>query len=1009
MAELRHFLAEQNGRPLGEMKTFRKRIGTLFVVAMAAGLTLLAPRLHSQQIELTAAVSYEGQRVSSVQLAGQPDGNTRKLRALIVQPINAPYAQAKIDETVAALKKAGDFKDVEVQVTPAAEGVHVVFVLKPAYYFGVYTFPKAEKAFSYTRLLQAANYSKQEPFTQEKVEEAESSLLEFFHRTGFFRATVEPKMQIDQAHGVVNVEYDINLKKRAKFGDVILEGVSEEQTKRLKASLRSIRARIKGAYIKPGKPYSLRRLNAATAFLQQQLGKQHFLAGRVKLVSTLYNSETNRTDIKYGVTEGPKIEIKLAGAHVWGRTQKKLIPMYQENSVDPDLVNEGAQDLTSYFQSKGYFDAKVQSQIQKQPSGVIVLYQIVKGRRGKVEAIEFHGNEHFSDKDLKSHVLVTKRMPLNPLSHGKYSEQLVRKSVKNIEGLYRGAGYSQVKVTPKLVNKDNKLQLAFQVEQGVRDVVESLQIEGNKALTQQELAPKGMNLEPGKPYSTLLLTKDRDQIMATYLDKGFLNVTFKSRVEHTKDDPHHVHVVYQVEEGRQVHTARFGSIGAQHTRPEIIARNANIKVDKPLSQTALLRGESQLYTLGVFDWASVDTRQPITDDPKAEVLVKAHESKRNSIAYGFGFQVINRGGSIPGGTIALPGLPPIGLPTKFATSQQTFWGPEGSIEYTRRNFRGRAETLTLSVFGARLDQRAAASLVNPTIWNTGWSSTVTFSAERTSENPIFTARLGGAGIQFQHYLDKNRQKSVVFRYDFRRTNLSNIVIPDLVLPEDQNVRLSTLSASFSRDSRDSALDAHKGIYESVQLDISPSSLGSNTSFGRFLGQIAYYRSLTSDSSLVWANSLRLGMEHAFGGQHIPISESFFSGGGSTLRGFSLNGAGPQRVVSVCAVDNPGCNETISVPVGGKQLVIFNSELRFPLGVSLPLIGGVLGGAVFYDGGNVYTNVRFSNIFSDFTHTVGGGLRYKTPVGPVRVDIGHLLNAPPGIKSLQFFVTLGQAF
>jgi outer membrane protein assembly factor BamA len=286
---------------------------------------------------------------------------------------------------------------------------------------------------------------------------------------------------------------------------------------------------------------------------------------------------------------------------------------------------------------------------------------------------------------------------------------------------------------------------------------------------------------------------------------------------------------------------------------------------------------------------------------------------------------------------------------------------------------------------------------------------VTFSGERTSENPIFTARLGGAGIQFQHYLDKNRQKSVIFRYDFRRTNLSNIAIPGLVLPEDQNVRLSSLSASFSRDSRDSPLDAHKGIYESFQVDMNPSFLGSSTSFGRFLGQTAYYKSLTSDSSLVWASSLRVGLEHAFGGSHIPISESFFSGGGSTLRGFSLNGAGPQRDVLVCPADNPSCGEKISVPVGGKQLVILNSELRFPLGISPPLVGGTLGGAVFYDVGNVYSNVRFSNIISDLTHTVGGGLRYKTPVGPVRVDIGHLLNAPPGVKSLQVFVTLGQAF
>src|SRR6478752_2397995 len=992
------------------MKNFQRWIGTSIIVAVAAGLTLLSPKLHSQQqIEATAAVSYEGQRVASVQLAGQPDGNPRKLKALITQPINAPYAQAKVDETAAALVKAGGAKDVEVQVTPAPEGLHVLFVLKPAYYFGVYTFPKAEKTFTYTRLLQAANYSKQEPFAQEKVEEAESSLLDFFHRTGFFMATVEPKMQTDKAHGVVNVEYDVNLKRRAKFGDVILAGASEAQTKRLAGSLRSIRARIKGAYIKPGKPYTLKKLTAATAFLQQQLGNQHFLSGRVKLVSTLYNPETNRADIKYEVREGPKIDIKLAGAHVWGRTQKKLIPMYQENAVDADLVNEGAQDLTSYFQAKGFFGAKVHSQIQKQGSGVTVLYQIEKGPRGKVEAIEFHGNDHFSDKDLKSHVPVTKRMALNPFSHGKYSEELVRKSMNNIEGLYHGAGYSQVKVTPKVVNKDNELQLAFQVEEGVRDVVDSLQVEGNKSLTQQVLAPKGMNLEPGKPYSTQLLTKDRDQIMATYLDKGYLNMTFRAKVEHTKDDPHHVNVVYQVDEGPQVHTASVDPVGAQHTRPEIIARNANIKVGKPLSETALLRGESQLYTLGAFDWASVDTRAPITDDPNAAVLVKLHESKRNTIAYGFGFQVLNRGGSIPSGTIALPGLPPVGLPTKFTTSQKTFWGPEGSVEYTRRNFRGRAETITLSAFGGRLDQRASASWANPTIWNTGWSSTVTFSGERTSENPIFTARLGGAGIQFQHYLDRNRQKSVIFRYDFRRTNLSNIAIPDLVQPEDQNVRLSSLSASYSRDSRDNPLDAHKGIYQSVQLDMNPAFLGSNTSFGRFLGQTAYYKSLNSDSSVIWANSLRLGMEHAFGGAHIPISELFYTGGGSTLRGFSLNGAGPQRQVTVCPADDPGCGVKITVPVGGEQLVILNSELRFPLGIPAPFVGGNLGGAAFYDVGNVYTNVTFKNFFTDLSHTVGFGLRYKTPVGPVRIDVGYLVNPPPGVKSHQVFITLGQAF
>jgi outer membrane translocation and assembly module TamA len=98
-----------------------------------------------------------------------------------------------------------------------------------------------------------------------------------------------------------------------------------------------------------------------------------------------------------------------------------------------------------------------------------------------------------------------------------------------------------------------------------------------------------------------------------------------------------------------------------------------------------------------------------------------------------------------------------------------------------------------------------------------------------------------------------------------------------------------------------------------------------------------------------------------------------------------------------------------VPEGGNMLVIFNTELRFPLGISMPLIGGALGGAAFYDGGNVYTDIRLSSIFTEFSSTVGFGLRYKTPIGPIRIDVGHLINTPPGLKSVQFFLTLGQAF
>ena len=224
-----------------------------------------------------------------------------------------------------------------------------------------------------------------------------------------------------------------------------------------------------------------------------------------------------------------------------------------------------------------------------------------------------------------------------------------------------------------------------------------------------------------------------------------------------------------------------------------------------------------------------------------------------------------------------------------------------------------------------------------------------------------------------------------------------------MLPEDQHVRLSTLAVQYVHDTRDKPLDAHHGIYQTATAEVSPKAIGSSANFVRFFGQTSFY--VPVKPWLTWANNFRVGIAEPFGGTPVPLSERFFSGGADSLRGFPIDGAGPQRPVSVCS--NPSDSSTctlISVPVGGNMLAIFNSELRFPM----PAISK-LGGVVFYDGGNVYSSINFRQFASDFTHTVGFGIRYQTPVGPVRIDIGQRITSVPGVKATQYFVTLGQSF
>jgi len=620
-----------------------------------------------------------------------------------------------------------------------------------------------------------------------------------------------------------------------------------------------------------------------------------------------------------------------------------------------------------------------------------------------VKGVSFQDNQEFSDRDLRARVPV-KQSRLFFFSRGKFSSRLETQSVTSIESLYRNAGYANVRVTPDVERDAGNVRVSFKVYAGARDMVASLVVDGNNSIPEVKLVPEGLNLQPGRPYSRELLRKDRDQIMATYLRQGFLIAGFRSEVRLRDNEPHQVEVIYHVTEGPQVYTKVVEPLGAARTHPQMILRSVHIKTGQPLNATSLLLGESRLYSLGIFDWVSIDTRRPAGESSEGDVLVKVHEAKRNSVTYGVGFEVVDKGGNIPGGKVAVPGLPAVELPSTFQTSEEAIWGPTGSIQYTLSNFRGNAESLTAGGFASRLDVQASAAWNIPNLRNSSWTTNLSISGERDEQNPLYTARLGTVILQFQKFLDADKAKSLFLRYSYSRTTLSDLLIPELVLPQDRNVHLSGISASFARDTRDNPIDAHKGIYESIEADFYPEALGSNTNFTRFLGQAAYYHRVFRDST-VWANSIRLGMEFAFAGAYIPLNQSFFSGGGSTLRGFPLDGAGPQRALAVCnnPADPATCSQ-ITVPVGGPQLVILNSELRFPLGIL-----SKLGGVVFYDGGNVYPSVGLHNFFGQYSNTVGVGLRYSTPVGSIRFDVGRNLNPVPGLNATQFFFTLGQAF
>jgi outer membrane protein insertion porin family len=950
---------------------------------------------------------YEGQNVGAIDLIGNPHRDMEPLRPLVVQKAGEPYSQAKVQASIAALEHTGQFPKVEVNVVPDPSGLRLNFLLEPAYYLGSIDFPVAGKLFSYTRLLQVVNLPDEDPYDKARVVLAQEALQKFLQHNGYLQATIQTDSQIDDDHQLVNLSFSVKLGKRARVATVSFQGPDATEDARLLHSIRSLRARFSGGLLKPGKPYTPERIAAATTLIRRTLSQQRHLASHVQENPPQYNAESNRVDVSFKVEVGPVVTVRTTGARLSllpfmsSRQMKKLIPIYSEGAIDRDLVQEGQQNLVDYFQKKGYFDVQVKTTFQHQPEQILLVYEVEKGKKHKVDRIVFQGNHEISEKNLLAVVAVKKS---HIWSHGSVSQKLLKQSASNLEALYRDRGYEQVKISPKTVDHEPKIDAVFNIEEGAQTVVRNLEVTGNNNVPYEQLtAPVGFRLRSGAPFSPRRLSEDRNRISATYLNRGYLNVEVKAKVNRDPSDPHAVDVTYAVDEKQMVRVGGVIYLGQKQTRLPLIRKTAKVPSEAPMRRGDLLEAESRLYDLNIFDWSSVGPRRPITDQTEEAALVKVHEAKRNEITYGFGFEISHRGGNIPTGTVAVPGGPTIQLgKNQIAPSQSTFASPRGSVEFDRHNMRGLGETASASLLLSRLDQRALMTYAQPHFIGSQWSSLSSLSAERTTENPLFGANLGDASFQLERLISRKNNTRFQIRYDFNKTVLTNVLVPALVLQHDRSVHLSTLSGTLLRDTRDKPLDAHRGSFSMLTLGITPTAFGSSANFGRLLSQYAFYKPF---HSVVFANSVRLGFVKSFAGSFVPTSQLFFSGGGTTLRGFPIDEAGPQRLVPFCNVlkGQTGC-VNVTVPVGGRELFIFNSELRFPLGIMK-----ALGGVVFYDGGNVYNAISLPNFVNNYSNTIGVGLRYATPIGPVRVDIGRNLNPVPGITPTQYYITLGQAF
>jgi outer membrane protein insertion porin family len=954
--------------------------------------------------------AYAGRTVQALELPGVRDSG--RLLQLLPEKPGEPLDRDKVRESIRLLFATGRFADIEAEVTPSGSAVVLTFTTSPNFFVGAVQVEGAPGHPSANQIVNASKLQLGELHTIDKLDRAVQNIRQLMQENGYYRARVTAESTSDLDTQQVNILFHISAGEPAHIGQVNVTG----HTSFSPAQIQDI------AKMHPGDRVTAARVTNSLQHLRKKFQKQQRILAQVSIAEQKYDGESNSVDYTYLIEPGPAVIIYAQGFHISRGVMKREIPVYQENAVDDDLLNEGKRNLLNYLQTVGHYDSTVEIQKENGTDFLRIVYQIDPGPTHKLGLIEITGNKYFSKQILRQRLQI---QPAGKLfSQGRYSEALLKSDAASLKALYVSNGFRDVKIETRVEDNyhqiENRLAVHIQIEEGPQTLVGIFRIAGNQKIPARSFPE--LNTVQGQPYSEQNLASDREAILNYYFNHGFPHATLDITTNPSSEQANRQDVTFTIDESEQFFVNQVMIAGLDHTRPYVVHREVQVAAGQPLSQQDLLDTQTKLYDLGIFSQVDTGVQNPNGSDPEKNVLVQVQEARRYTFTYGAGLEFET------------------GLPSGAKNpTGSTGVSPRVTFDVTRLNVGGRDQSLIFESHVGRLQQRGLVSYEIPKVLNNdALKLFYTIFYDNSLDVSTFTSQRLEGKIDLRQQLGKqqpNRSTSIIYRFEYRRVKASDFA-SDFSPAEFSLLSLPAHVGgpgfTFISDRRDNPLESTRGQYFTLDAFAASSYFGSQADYGRALAQDStYYAFGRPDHKFVFARSTTVGQEQVFRGTRvlppgactvsglatscppgtevIPLPEVFFAGGGNSHRGFALNQAGPRDPDS-------------GFPVGGTALFVNNEELRFPA-TSLPFLGEGFGFAIFHDMGNVFTAghdmikglgrwhqpdpasclssdgtantscmTYFDNVGYDYTsHAVGLGLRYKTPIGPLRFDFGYNLN------------------
>jgi outer membrane protein insertion porin family len=666
-----------------------------------------------------------------------------------------------------------------------------------------------------------------------------------------------------------------------------------------------------------------------------------------------FDERENRATLSLRIIPHEKIEIVVKGERV---PLRLLEPIWKPRIFEEWGLAEGEAKIIAYLRKKGFLFCSVTSSVEKVNDEMRVVYKVSPGDKFMIKDVSFEGLEYFTPEELKEELVSEADAPFLSWIDG----EKVFGLPAEIEFLYKTRGYHDTRVNLNFFPRGKNVRAHFFIEEGSQEKIERISFEGTSLFNKETLLKQISSFEGGSFYQPNL-QKDTERLSNFYLNQGVRGTEIGIRTERTGENL--FSVFFNVKEGKKVKIEKIVITGNIVTKKGTILRELRIKEGDYALYERIQASKRRLEKLGIFREVKID-EIPVSSE-KESLIISIREGERNYAGLG------------------------VGLETRRESQTFALWNNpvrlRGTAEFIKSNVSGSAAQLSLVGQFSLKERRGVFSWEQPYFFGLPVQTYVNAWLER-EERESFTFDRQGVSLTASKSVSKDLTFLTTLRW--ARTNFVILLIEESEVDrQDRPFSATSISSSLIWDRRDEPINPERGSFLSFVVERAFPLLNSDSNYLKSF--IKYKQFIPVFSGVTFSVASRLGL--GGGRKPIPVHERFFAGGSNSFRGERFDELGPKDPVSM-------------KPVGGQALLLLNFELTFPL------ISWVkdLSGALFYDKGNVFDDTKHLSL-ADLKDAVGIGIRYRTPLGPIRLEMGWNLDAEPGEAKPLVFITIGNVF